>query len=129
MKTKNSRKIIAAAAAAIMLCTCTSAAGDVSDATVQSYEEQLNSIKDKQAAALARLEAVRSEQTTAYTEMGTLDELIRYNSELKTLAEGQLDEIERHIEETKALILETEEAIERQEKALSDRITLIKEVK
>ncbi|MBE6542385.1 MAG: hypothetical protein E7672_08060 [Ruminococcaceae bacterium] len=128
MKNKTLKRIITASLSALMVsgvCMNVSAGNGSTDATVKSYEEQLQAIKNKQQEALKKLEQVRNQQTTAYTEMGTLDELIKYNTELKNLAEGQLDTIELQIAEKKAAILETEEDIAKQEEAFLERMVQI----
>lgn len=107
------------------ICMNVSAGSGLTDATVKSYEEQLQDIKYKQEAAMNELNKVRSEQSTVYSEMGTLDELIGYNNELKKLAEGQLDTIEKQITEKKTTILETEEDIARQYNAFLDRMVQV----
>ena len=107
------------------ICMNVSAGSGLTDATVKSYEEQLQDIKYKQEAAMNELNKVRSEQSAVYTEMGTLDELISYNNELKKLAEGQLDTIEKQITEKKTTILETEEDIARQYNAFLDRMVQV----
>lgn len=128
MKRNLIKKIASASvSAAIISLTCMNvAAGDgLTDATVKSYEEQLQAIKNKQDAAMQELAKVRNEQSTVYTEMGTIDELIGYNNELKALAESQLDTIEKSIEERKTEILETEEDIAKQYDAFLDRMVQV----
>ncbi len=128
MKTKHLKKIISLSLASITvsgICMNVSAGNGLTDATVKSYKEQLQDIKYKQEAAMNELNKVRSEQSAVYTEMGTLDELIGYNNELKKLAEGQLDNIEKQITEKKTTILETEEDITRQYNAFLDRMVQV----
>jgi len=128
MKRKLIKKIVTAAIAGTMVsgvCMNVSAGDGLTDATVKSYEEQIEDIRRKQEIAKNELEKVRNEQYTTYTEIGALDELISYNNSLKDLAEGQLDTIEIQITEKKANILEAEEDIAKQYDAFLDRMVQV----
>lgn len=128
MKRNIIKKIASASVSAVIIssaCMNVAAGDGLTDATVKSYEEQLQDIKNKQDAAMQELTKVRNEQSTVYTEMGIIDELIGYNNEQKKLVEGQLDSIETQIEETKTSILETEEDIAKQYDAFLDRMVQV----
>ncbi|MGN1347005.1 MAG: murein hydrolase activator EnvC family protein [Eubacteriales bacterium] len=107
----------------LMLTGMPTMAGDgLTDATVQSYEDQLASYKQKQEQALQELEAIRESQSEAWMEIGKYDELLNYNMEMKNLASGQLDSLAVQIEEKKQSIEDTAAAIETQEQAFLDRM-------
>jgi len=94
----------------------------LTDATVQSYEDQLAALAYKQQQALNELAEIRGDKSNTWTEMGKLDEIIKYNTDLKNFAEGQLDAINNSIADKKARIAETELKIDRQEQAFLDRM-------
>lgn len=124
---KNIKTVCGAAAAITLLCllpTLEAIAGDT-DATVQSYEDQLESIVTKQKQALTELESIRSGQAEAQEEIGKYDELLKYNNEMKNLASGQLDSLTEQIEEKKQSIAETTEALESREQAFLDRMVAV----
>jgi len=95
------------------------------DATVQSYEDQLSSIVTKQQKALTELADIRSGQAEAQEEIGKYDELLRYNNEMKDLASGQLDSLYEQIAEKKQSIEDTTAAIEWQEDVFLDRMVAV----
>lgn len=124
---KNIKTVCGTAAAITLLCllpTLEAIAGDT-DATVQSYEDQLESIVTKQKQALTELESIRSGQAEAQEEIGKYDELLKYNNEMKNLASGQLDSLTEQIEEKKQSIAETTEALESREQAFLDRMVAV----
>ncbi len=98
------------------------AAGNLTDATVKSYEDQLASIQAKKKEALSVLAQIEDQQNYTYSEMERLDEVIGYNNQLKNLAEGQLDTILKQIEEKEENIKNTEEKLAQQEQAFLDRM-------
>ncbi len=95
------------------------------DATVQSYEDQMASLAAKQEQALAELSALQSDQTEAQKELGKYDELLKYNNEMKHLASGQLDSLTDQISEKTQSIEQTTEALEAQEQAFLDRMVAV----
>lgn len=97
-------------------------ANDLTDATVQSYEEKLAGIQSKMDKALEELESIRMSSSDALAEMKQYDEIIRYNRELKILAEGQLDTIEKQIDDAWSNIADIEDKIAKQEKAFEKRM-------
>ena len=93
-----------------------------SDVTVQSYEDQLAEISRKKETALAKIDDIRNNRDTQYSEAQALDELIRLNTRQKNLVQAQLDSIGRQIEDKTALIAETQQKIETQEQAFLNRM-------
>lgn len=93
-----------------------------SDVTVQSYEDQLAEISRKKETALAKIDDIRNNRDTQYSEAQALDELIRLNTRQKNLVQTQLDSIGRQIADKTALIAETQQKIETQEQAFLNRM-------
>lgn len=106
----------------LLAASLASPAYALTDAAVQSYEDRLADIQSKKTEALDELENIRSNSDDALAEMMMYDEIIRYNTELKNLAEGQLDTIEDQIADAKQNIAEIEEKIAAQEKAFNNRM-------
>lgn len=98
---------------------------DGTDATVQSYEDQMASLAAKQEQALADLAAIRENQSEAQEELWKYDELLRYNNEMKDLASGQLDSLHEQIQAKEQSITDTTAAIEAQEQAFLDRMVAV----
>jgi len=124
MKNKTLKRILAVSLAAVMTVGIPALADNtgLTDATVQSYEDQLAALAYKQQQALNELEEIRGNKSDTWTEMGKLDELIKYNTDLKNYAEGQLDAINKSIDDKKARIAQTELKIDQQEQAFLDRM-------
>ncbi|MGN1347006.1 MAG: murein hydrolase activator EnvC family protein [Eubacteriales bacterium] len=118
-------KVFAAAVCALLLGRPILAGDGTTDATVQSYEDQLQSIVNKQQQALSELAEIQSSQTEAQIEIGKYDELLKYNNEMKNLASGQLDSLTEQIEDKKQIIADTTASIERQEQAFLDRMVAV----
>ena len=95
------------------------------DATVQSYEDQMASLAAKQEQALAELSELQSDQTEAQMELGKYDELLKYNNEMKNLASGQLDSLTDQINDKTESIEQTTAAMEAQEQAFLDRMVAV----
>ena len=100
----------------------TGADDELTDATVQSYEEQRADLLRKQQQTQEELEAIQYEQANAWDELGKLDEQIGYNTEMKRLAANELDAIGAQIQAKTDSIADTKARIERQEKALRSRM-------
>ncbi len=98
---------------------------DATDATVQSYEDQMASLAAKQEQALKDLAAIQESQAEAQAELGKFDELLRYNNEMIKLASGQLDSLHEQILEKEQSISDTAAAIEAQEAAFLDRMVAV----
>ncbi len=125
MKDKTIKGLSAVFFGAFLLGLPTVAGDGASDATVQSYEDQLTSIVTKQQQALNELAEIRSGQEEAQVEIGKYDELLKYNNEMKTLAEGQMDSLKAQIAQKKQSITDTTAAIEAQERAFLDRMVAV----
>ncbi len=125
MKNKTIKGLSAVLLGALVLGLPTVAGDGASDATVQSYEDQLASIVTKQQQALNELAEIRSGQQEAQVEIGKYDELLKYNNEMKNLASGQLDSLTAQITQKKQSISDTTAAIEAQEKAFLDRMVAV----
>ena len=121
MKRKTLLKLTAAL---LVLCIITlpTVAGGLTDATVKSYEERLAEIAAQKQNALNELYAIRNSESSALNEIYKYDEIIKYNTEMKKLAEGQLDTITIQIETIKQEIASTETDITVQEQAFLERM-------
>jgi len=95
---------------------------ELTDATVKSYEEQIANVAWQIEQAKQKLNDIRNQQSATWVEIGAIDELIKYNDELKALAEQQLNSLTLQIEEAKASIADTEAKIEAQEAAFLERM-------
>ena len=126
MKKFSAKKVFAAVLAALMLAGSPTTVWEVSaaesDVTVQSYEDQLAEISRKKETALAKIDDIRNNRDTQYSEAQALDELIRLNTRQKNLVQAQLDSIGRQIADKTALIAETQQKIETQEQAFLNRM-------
>lgn len=123
MKTSLKTQIITLLlASSIALGSPVYADSDLTDATVQSYEDRISDIQSKMDEAAAQLENIRENSSDALAEIMKYDEIIRYNRELKSLAEDQLDTIEKQIADAQEKIADAEEKIAKQEKAFENRM-------
>ena len=126
MKKLSAKKAFSAVLAALMLTGSPMTVWEVSaaesDVTVQSYEDQLAEISRKKETALAKIDDIRNNRDTQYSEAQALDELIRLNTRQKNLVQAQLDSIGRQIADKTALIAETQQKIETQEQAFLNRM-------
>ena len=126
MKKFSAKKAFSAVLAALMLAGSPTTVWEVSaaesDVTVQSYEDQLAEISRKKETALAKIDDIRNNRDTQYSEAQALDELIRLNTRQKNLVQAQLDSIGRQIADKTALIAETQQKIETQEQAFLNRM-------
>ena len=95
---------------------------DLTDATTKSYEDQISEAERKRDEAGEELSRIWDEQTSAYTIMWQLDQLIERNEELKRLAEDHLNSIDAQIGEKNQEILDTEALMEEQQTALLNRM-------
>ncbi len=116
-------KYVTAAVFGVLLLGMPTLAGDgLTDAAVQSYEDQLAALQQKQEQALAELDSIRASKSEAWMEIGKYDELLNYNKEMKDLASGQLDALREKVDETKKSIRDTSVAIRKKEQAFLDRM-------
>ena len=95
---------------------------ELTDATVQSLEEQIANAAWQIEQAKQKLESIRQQESATWVEIGAIDDLIKYNDELKALAEQQLNSLTQQIDEAKASIADTEAKIAAQEAAFLERM-------
>ncbi len=101
------------------------AGSNLTDATVQSYEDQIADIQRKKDEALSALESIEREQASTWNKITELDNIIEYNNQMKNLAEAQIDMLNEQIIEKNASISEKEKLIEEQEEAFVDRMVSV----
>lgn len=94
----------------------------LTDATVQSYEDQIADIQRKKDQALNQLSSIQSSKSSTWQSITELDSVIDYNNQMKSLAEGQIDELNKSIELKTAEIEDKIERIENQEEAFLQRM-------
>lgn len=94
----------------------------LTDATVQSYEDQIADIQRKKDQALSQLSSIQSSKSSTWQSITELDNVIDYNNQMKSLAEGQIDELNKSIELKTADIEDKIERIENQEEAFLQRM-------
>lgn len=131
---KTSRKISIAALSLVLAMTGTMLTGQKTpvaaaptDATVQSYEQQLAEIATKQKDALNRLANVRNDYSNVQNTKQTYDEIVELSIKKKNLTMQQLDTITLQISNKEAAIAEAEANIAKQEKAFLDRMVTLYE--
>lgn len=122
MNHKLTKRIVAVILFLSAVCLPIVSADGLTDATVKSYEERLAEIAQQKEAALNNLYSIRQQESNAMNEIAAFDEVIKYNTEMKNLAEGQLDSITIQLEKIKLDIADAEASIEKQERALLDRM-------
>lgn len=123
---KKSKRILCSIIAAVLLnpfVVSSSADEQLTDATVQSYEEQIAALQNKREKASSELEDVLESKAGAQAEIERLDELMNIDSQLKKLAEDNIESYDLQIEAKKQSIAETEAKIESQKEALLARMT------
>ncbi len=96
----------------------------VSDATVQSYEDKINSLSAKQEEILQKLDRMENSIATAIARKNEIDTLIELTARKMQAAETMIYELEVQIAETEAQIIVTEEKAKLRRKALLDRIAI-----
>ena len=92
------------------------------DAKVQSYQDQLEDLRARQAQATEDLKALHQEQGNAWQEKLKLDELINITTQQKQLAEKQIESIRGQIAEKEQAIADTAARIETQQDAFFGRM-------
>lgn len=123
MKNTLIKQIISAVIAVVMLLTASvGVMAEYTDATVKSYEDQIRDANNNLNAALASLEDIRQRRAGAWEEIARIDEIINVQTQLKSLAEAQLETIEQQIEEIKNNISALKEKIDHQEKERLQRM-------
>jgi len=119
------KTILKLTAALLLLCIVTLpilAGSGLTDATVKSYEDRLSELAAQKQNALDELYSIRNNESDAFSEIYKYDEIIKYNTEMKKLAEGQLDTITIQIETIKNDIKNAEKDITVQEAAFLERM-------
>lgn len=119
------KTLIKLTAALLLLCIITMpiiAGSGLTDATVKSYEDRLSELAAQKQNALDELYTIRNNESSALAEIYKYDEIIKYNTEMKKLAEGQLDTITIQIETIKNDIKNAEGDIATQEAAFLERM-------
>ena len=96
--------------------------GELTDATVQSYEDQIADIQRKKDQVLDELASIQTDKSNTWSTITELDKVIEYNNQMKTLAEGQMDELDKSISQKNADIEDKENKIEKQENAFLQRM-------
>ncbi len=131
---KNSKKIRIAALALVMALSATVLTGQrtpiqaaPTDATVQSYEQQLSEIANKQKEALNKLATVRGDMDEAATVKRTYDEVVDLSIKKKNLTMQQLDTITLQIQNKQSDIAAAKEGIQKQEDAFMERLVTLYE--
>ncbi len=94
----------------------------VSDATVQSYEDKINSLSAKQEEILQKLGQMENSLATAMARKAEIDILIELTARKMQTAEAMIYELEVQIAEKEAKIIETEEKEKDQRKIFLERI-------
>jgi len=122
MKHSVFERITALLTALLLTAVPVCAGSDLTDATVQSYEEKLIYYQQKKEEALDEIESIRASSTNTLDEIRKFDEVIRFNEELKKLEMAQLDTIEKQIEDAVRNIGEAEAKLEKQQKAFENRM-------
>ena len=126
MKIKGIFRQATALMLAVLLCAV-SAQAKLTDATVQSYEQQLADLAVRQEEALAKLDAVRDDYSDVMQTKAYYDEVVALSIKKKDLAQAQFDAITVQIAEKEAAIAKAEEDIAKQEAAFSDRMVTMYE--
>lgn len=114
-------------ATALLLPGQKTMAGEATDATVKSYEQQIAELAAKQQDALNRLQSIRNDYSDAQTTKQTYDEIVELTIKKKNLTMQQLDAITVQIENKQADIEEAEAGIEKQKTAFLERMVTIYE--
>lgn len=123
MKNEISKRILLFLTAIVLLFTSTvSVTAEPTDATVQSFEKQIEEANNRIGETLRELTDIRNRRASAWEEIAKIDELIAAQNQLKKLAEQQLESISVQIDETKAAIADLESKIEIQEEARLERM-------
>ncbi len=92
------------------------------DATVQSYEQQLSEIAVKQKEALDKLASVRGDMSNVQATKQTYDEVVELSIKKKNLTMQQLDTITLQIQNKESDIAAAKEGIRIQEEAFLERM-------
>lgn len=102
-------------------------AENVNDATVQSYEAQIDELTKKQEAAQAKIDAAQNDIDNIMGYKAALDESIGYTYRKIETANAMIAELDRTIAEKQDLIAATEEKIKDTRAALLRRMSAMNE--
>ncbi|MBQ3401379.1 MAG: hypothetical protein IJG61_08285, partial [Lachnospiraceae bacterium] len=94
----------------------------LTDATVQSYDDQIAAVEEKLKYAEGVLSDIQKYQAAAYEEIAQYDAVIELNNELRQLAEEQLNGTQWQIREKQQSIERTKEKMEHQQNVLLERM-------
>ena len=113
--------------AAILACVMAlSVPGTISagltDATVQSYDDQIAAVEEKLKYAEGVLSDIQKYQSAAYEEIAQYDAVIELNNQLRQLAEEQLNGTQWQIRDKQQSIERTKEKMEHQQNVLLERM-------
>lgn len=124
---KKNIKILLSFITAISVCMPAGAGdpGELTDATVQSYNDQLQELEIKRQQAINDLASIRNSKVEAGEEVGKYDEIIRLNTDKKKLVEGEIETLGKQIASTEQEIKDTEEALAFQEEAFYNRMASV----
>ena len=96
------KRIVSLTLIAGVLCSCLlitpTNAEKITNATIESYEQQLEENKKKQEEYLAKLEAMKNDQAAAFEQKAVIDKAIEANLVQKNLIESLIAELETEIE-------------------------------
>ena len=94
----------------------------LSDATVQSYDDQIAAVEEKLKYAEGVLSDIRKYESAAYEEIAQYDAVIELNNELKQLAEQQLNGTQWQIRDKQQSIALAKQKMEQQQNILLERM-------
>ncbi|MBQ4350629.1 MAG: peptidoglycan DD-metalloendopeptidase family protein [Clostridia bacterium] len=122
-KRRIGKQWIAAILASVMALSVpgTISAG-LTDATVQSYDDQIAAVEEKLKYAEGVLSDIQKYQSAAYEEIAQYDAVIELNNQLRQLAEEQLNGTQWQIRDKQQSIERTKEKMEHQQNVLLERM-------
>ena len=94
----------------------------LTDATVQSYDDQIAAVEEKLKYAQGVLEDIQKYQSAAYEEIAQYDAVIELNNQLRQLAEEQLNGTQWQIRDKQQSIERTKEKMAQQQNILLERM-------
>ena len=94
----------------------------LTDATVQSYDDQIAAVEEKLKYAQGVLEDIQKYQSAAYEEIAQYDAVIELNNQLRQLAEEQFNGTQWQIRDKQQSIEHTKEKMAQQQNILLERM-------
>ena len=122
---KNIFKITAVIILLSLICSVSVTYAD--DATVKSYEDQLDLLSQKQKDALSRLNATESDLAGAIERKNILDDYLEATMQKIVVAESMLKEIEQTIAEKEEAVKKAQSDIEERHTAFLNRMVYMEE--